>query len=65
MIAATRSHSDTSRAARDDPLLCHDVPNGEVVAGQLEGDVRELAGRNVNIVEALENVRWRVGGFGG
>jgi hypothetical protein len=56
-VARAGSDSDTMSSTRDLPALSDNIPEGKVVAGEREADSLGLAGRKVDAVEALKEVR--------
>ena len=53
MMATACTDGHARRPAWYNPPLRYNVPDRKVVAGELDGDVRELARRDVDVVEAL------------
>lgn len=60
-ISAARPDRDARLARGDLPALRNDVPDGEVVARQLESHGLRLARAEVDGIEALEIERRRLG----
>lgn len=61
-VSTALCHKEREGALRDAPFLLHDVPNGQVLPGELHADGLRLAGLDLHLCESAQDV-W--GLFGG